>query len=579
MLGSLIGVAAGLGSIAFYYSIHEAAHFFLIDLADYHQPFAAGEGATVVGKVGRPWALPLVLTLGGLLSGLIVYTLAPAAEGHGTDVAIGAFHRTAGRIRARIPPVKLIASAITIGSGGSAGREGPTAEIAAGFGSWLGEALHLSDEDRRIAVAVGIGAGIGSIFKAPFGGAVLGAEILYIRDFELDALIPGFIASVIGYSIFASWAGWHPVFGLGSDLTFRHPHELVWYFVLGLLCGLAGMLYARTFYATRDLFRSIRIPNHVKPAIGGLGVGVVALFYPQVLGMGYGWLQIALDGNVSDLALKTMLILIVIKIVATALTVGSGGSGGVFAPGLFIGGMLGGSLWSLLHAHVPWMPDTSAAFVIVGMMALFGGVAKAPIAVILMVAEMTNEFSMVIPAMLATTVAYVVTGDVRIYENQVNRRSDSPAHRGENAISLLQLLTVADAMRKGVQTFRPDMSIAGRGEATRPVRRARLPRRGGGDTRRDVHDEGCANSRTSRPADRGRSDEPRSQSGATGREPRCRIAAYDGGRHLTAAGGEPRSPHRTAGRRQRPRHRDRAGEAPFEASAQERAQGGLRLMA
>ena len=459
VLGSLIGVVAGVGSIAFFYSIREATQFFLVDLADYRQPLASGEGATVVGEVGRQWVLPLVLMVGGLISGLIVYTFAPEAEGHGTDVAIQSFHQRAGRIRGRIPLVKLVASALTIGSGGSAGREGPTAEIAAGFGSWLGDVFNLSAADRRIALAVGIGAGIGSIFKAPFGGAILSAEILYIRDFELDALVPGFIASVIGYSIFASWAGWQPVFGTGLGLSFQNPQELVWYFALGLLCGFAGILYARSFYATRDFFRRIAIPNHVKPAIGGFGVGIIAMFYPQVLAMGYGWLQIAINGDTSELAIKTMLILIMLKMIATALTVGSGGSGGVFAPGLFIGGMLGGSMWGLLHAHLPWMPAAPTPFVIVGMMALFGGIAKAPIAVILMVAEMTNEFSMVIPAMLATTVAYLITGDTRIYENQVNRRADSPAHSGENAIPLLRFLTVADAMRKDVRVLQPEMSI------------------------------------------------------------------------------------------------------------------------
>ncbi len=460
ILGSLIGLVAGAGAIVFYESIRIASTFFLVDLAGYHQPLASGEGATVVSDAARPWALPLILTLGGLLSGLIVYTLAPEAEGHGTDVAIGAFHRRAGHIRARIPAVKLVASAITIGSGGSAGREGPTAEIAAGFGSWLGDAFHLSDTDRRIALAVGIGAGIGAIFKAPLGGAILSAEILYIRDFEIEALVPGFIASVIGYCVFAAWAGWQPVFGGGTDLSFHQPEELTWYFVLGLLCGVAGILYARSFYATRDFFRSVRIPNHVKPAIGGLAVGLIALLYPQILAMGYGWLQIAIDGNVADLTLKTMLALLFVKMIATALTVGSGGSGGVFAPGLFIGGMLGGGLWGLLHTHVGWMPDSPAPYVIVGMMALFGGVAKAPIAVILMVAEMTNEFSLVIPAMLATTLAYLVTGDTRIYENQVNRRADSPAHSGENAVPLLRFLTVADAMRVDVAVMHPETSLA-----------------------------------------------------------------------------------------------------------------------
>jgi CIC family chloride channel protein len=459
VLGALIGIVAGLGAIAFYIAIDRSTWLFLGQLVGYEPPMPRGEGETVVNQIARPWAIPLVTTLGGLISGLIVFTLAPEAEGHGTDAAIDAFHEKGGRIRPRIPPIKLVASAVTIGSGGSAGREGPTAQIAAGFGSWLGQVFDLSPADRRVALAVGVGSGIGAIFKAPLGGAILAAEILYVRDFELDALVPGFIASVIGYSIFGAWAGWDPVFGTGLKLTFNQPDSLVWYSALGVICGLVGIAYVRVFYGSRDLFHLIPVPRHIKPAIGGLVVGLIALVYPEVLSMGYGWLQLAMEGNTQALALNTILALIVLKIVATSLTIGSGGSGGVFAPGLFIGGMVGGGMWGLLHNHVPWMPATPAPFVIVGMMAMFGGVAKAPIAVMLMVAEMTNEFSMIVPAMLATTIAYLVTGETRIYESQVDTRSDSPAHRGEYVIPLIQLVNVGDAMRTSFTTLTAGTSI------------------------------------------------------------------------------------------------------------------------
>jgi CIC family chloride channel protein len=459
VLGVLIGAVAGTGAIVFYLAIQKATWLFLGQLAGYEPPLPRGEGDTLVHEIARPWAIPLVTALGGLISGVIVFSLAPEAEGHGTDAAIEAFHERGGRIRSRIPLVKLVASAVTIGSGGSAGREGPTAQIAAGFGSWLGEVFQLSAADRRTALAVGVGSGIGAIFKAPLGGAILSAEILYVRDFELDALVPGFIASVVGYSIFGAWAGWDPVFGSGLGLSFNQPDSLVWYSLLGLACGLVGIAYVRLFYGTRDLFRALPMPDHVKPALGGLAVGLIALAYPEVLSMGYGWLQFALEGDRAALALKTIVALVALKILATSLTIGSGGSGGVFAPGLFIGGMVGGSIWGLAHTHVPWMPDSPAPFVIVGMMALFGGVAKAPIAVILMVAEMTNEFSMIIPAMLATTIAYLISGDVRIYRSQVETRAQSPAHRGEFVVPLIQLVTVGDAMRTDFVSLSPGMKV------------------------------------------------------------------------------------------------------------------------
>jgi CIC family chloride channel protein len=460
VLGVLIGIVAGLGAILFYWAIQSLTSVFLGGVVGFTPPAPRGEGLPLVTPSAHRWLIPVVTTLGGLISGIIVFSLAPEAEGHGTDAAIAAFHEHGGKIRSRIPPIKLIASAITIGSGGSAGREGPTAQIAAGFGSWLADAFQLTPQDRRIAVVVGMGAGIGAIFKAPLGGAVLGAEILYIRDFEPDAIIPGFIASVVGYSIFGAWAGWTPVFGTGAGAAFTNPASLIWYVLLGIAAGLVGMAYVRVFYGTRDLFKRLRVPPHVKPAIGGLGVGLIALAFPQVLSMGYGWLQLAIDGNAAQLALGTMLALVALKIVATSLTIGSGGSGGVFAPGLYIGGMLGGGLWGIFHGHIPGLPATPAPFVIVGMMALFGGVAKAPIAVMLMVAEMTGEFSLLVPAMFAATAAYLVSGNTGIYENQVATRADSPAHRQEYGIPLIQMVTVGRAMRRNVTTAAPTESIA-----------------------------------------------------------------------------------------------------------------------
>ncbi len=459
-LGALIGIVAGLGAIVFYVAINASTWLFLGQLVGLTPPGPSGEGDTVVVEASRKWLLPLVVALGGLISGLIVFTLAPEAEGHGTDAAIEAFHQKGGRIRSRIPLIKLVASAVTIGSGGSAGREGPTAQIAAGFGSWLGDVFYLSPADRRTALAVGVGAGIGAIFKAPLGGAILSAEILYVRDFELEALVPGFIASVFGYTIFGAYAGWEPVFGEGLGLSFHDPENLIGFAILGVACGIVGILYVRMFYGSQRIFHSIPIPPHFKPMIAGLLVGGIAIFYPEVLSMGYGWLQFAIEGDTTALAVHTMLVLILLKIVATSLTIGSGGSGGVFAPGLFIGGMVGGAMWGLFDGTVPWIPETPAPYVIVGMVALFGGVAKAPIAVILMVAEMTNEFSMIIPAMLAVTIAYLITRDTRIYSSQVETRADSPAHRSEFVVPLIQTVSVADAMRTNVVTASRDDTIA-----------------------------------------------------------------------------------------------------------------------
>ena len=244
LLGSLIGVIAGLGAIAFFEALKLATRFFLHFLVAFNTPTPLAEGGSL-GSPGftRPWALPLVVGLGGLLSGFLVYRFAPEAEGHGTDAAIDAVNENPRGIRVRAVLVKFLASAITIGSGGSGGREGPTAQISAGFGSLLARLCNLSPGDGRIAVSVGIGSGIGAIFKAPLGGAVLAAEIVYRDDIEVEALLPAIIASGVSYAVFGAFEGYAPVFGYVRTYGFD-PLQLVWFAAIGVLCGLVGLLYA-----------------------------------------------------------------------------------------------------------------------------------------------------------------------------------------------------------------------------------------------------------------------------------------------------------------------------------------------
>jgi CIC family chloride channel protein len=456
----LIGIVSGVGSIVFYEAIGLASTYLLGGIGGFFPPSPAGEGGSLGVLSSHIYLIPLITTVGGLCSGILVYGLAPEAEGHGTDAAIDAFHNKKGEIRSRIPLVKLVASALTIGSGGSAGREGPTAQIGAGFGSFLGRRLHLSLKDRRIAVAVGIGAGIGSIFKAPFGGAILCAEILYMGDFEVEMLLPAFIASTVGFSIFASYTGWTPIFGYLNLCAFNEPLDLPFYAILGVVCGLVGIVYVKGFWGVRAIFQRLRMPRFLKPALGGFLVGIIGMFLPQVLGMGYGWLQLTMAGNFVLFPIILIPIIIVAKIVATSLTVGSGGSGGVFAPALAIGGLLGATLWILLYELLPNFGPVIAAFVIVGMMAFFGGVGKVPVAVILMVSEMTGGLTLLVPSMIATTIAYVITGKTTIYRSQVQSRTESPAHRSEYSIPLLQKLFVKDAMTKKVITTAPNSPLS-----------------------------------------------------------------------------------------------------------------------
>jgi len=448
VLGALIGVVSGIGAIFFYLALELATKLFLGVLAGYTPASPVGEGGEPITDALRPWAIPLVVGLGGLISGIIVFRWAPEAEGHGTDAAISAFHHGARRIRGRIPAIKLLSSAITIGSGGSGGREGPTAQIGAGFGSWLARVLDLDARDARIAVACGMGAGIGAIFRAPLGGAILAAEIPYRDDVESEALVPAFVASIVGYSVFGAFVGYTPIFGRVAGTGFTDPRQLVYYALIGLAAGMLGRAYVRGFYGATGWFKRWKFPRAAKPAVAGVIVGCIGLVIPGALGTGYGWVQAGLERTtLLDLPLWIVLVLPFAKILATSLSIGSGGSGGIFGPGMVVGGLLGASIWRLLEPVAPVVPQDPSGFVIVAMMALFGSIAHAPLAVMLMVAEMTDSLAMLAPAMLAIGLASLVVGDRSIYKSQLRSRAESPAHQFRFALPLMASVPVAHAAR------------------------------------------------------------------------------------------------------------------------------------
>ena len=447
--GVIIGVLAGLGSIAFYYLLQLSQELFLHSLGGYYPPAPAGESGPgdATGLFGPRWVLALIPGLGGLLAGIIIYTFAPEAEGHGTDAMIDSFHRGRGIVRARVPIVKMITSAITIGSGGSAGREGPIAQIGSGVGSYLATLLKLSDRERRIMLLAGAGAGIGAIFKAPLGGALFATEVLYrAAEFEFEAIIPCMIASIVSYSVFGSFMGWEPIFAI-PNLQFSHPLELFFYGALALLCAVIGIFYIKIFYGFRDkFFDHLPIKKHFRPAVGGIMLGAMAFFIPQTLEMGYGYVQLAIYGKMQA---AEMFKIAIAKIFATSFTISSGGSGGVFGPSLTIGGLLGGGFGQICHHFFPTVISHPEAFVLVGMGGFFAGAAKVPIASIIMVCEMTRGYGLLVPLMTVALVTFLLTNRWSLYERQVATRLDSPAHRGDFIIDILQYLTVRDALPKG----------------------------------------------------------------------------------------------------------------------------------
>lgn len=433
--------AAGVGAAQLFNLLLSIARsFFLTTLAGYRPPGLPSEGALpneLIGPHGL-WLVPVAMTLGGLLVGILTTWLAPEAEGHGTDAVVRAFHRTAGALRSRVAPVKLIASALTIGSGGAAGREGPIALITAAIGSSYATLTGRRESERRLLLLIGAAAGLSAIFRSPIGASLFVIEVLYAdMEFEASALLYATLAAIVAYALNGLFVGWGPLFRVPPIPTFHSAFSYGWYALLGIAAGLFATALPVVFYRARDAFQRLPVPLYLKPAIGAALTGLLILVFPQVIAGGYGWIQRAIDGQMS---LGTMGVLAFAEILALSFTVGSGGSGGVFAPSLFIGAMLGGACAALGHQPV-------APFVVVGMAAVFAGAAHVPIATMMMVTEMTGGYTLLVPAALAVLLSYLVQTRLSthvkyqsIYEAQVGSRADSPAHHTSHLQSALRIL-------------------------------------------------------------------------------------------------------------------------------------------
>ena len=457
----LIGVIAGLGSIIFHYLCVLGQHYFMDMMAGYRPPSPAGEHA-LFAPTATPfnrWMLLFLPAIGGIFSGWLVYTFAPEAEGHGTDAAIDAFHNKGGFIRGRVPFIKTIASAVTITTGGSGGREGPIAQIGAGFGSFLATKLKLTDRERRIMMAAGIGAGVGSIFRAPLAGALFAAEVLY-RDpeFESDVIIPAGISSVVAYCLFCLVFGWGSLFESPS-FHFSNPLELGPYMVLAVVLVGMGIFYIKSFYGIMGVFKGLRVPNHIKPAIGGMATGIIGFYLPQTLAFGYGFAQKAIF---SELTIPFLLALGIGKVLTTSFSIGSGGSGGVFGPSVVIGGAMGGAVGKAFHAVIPGVVSEPGAFVIVGMAGFFTAVSNAPISTIIFVSEMTNSYHLLLPSLMVCSICYLMSQKWTIFSKQVTSKLKSPAHAGDFFLDILETIKVKDLMHlvKKVDLIPQDMNFS-----------------------------------------------------------------------------------------------------------------------
>lgn len=446
-LSGVLGVAGGLLAVGF---------SLVVDAVKIHG-FGRVAGTTEGGLMaGANPAMVLMLpTLGGLAVGLLLHACGSERDGLGTDSIIRAFHRLKGRMRKRVAGVTALASAVTIGSGGSGGQEGPISQISASLGSAIATRLDFSDRDRRIFLMAGGSAGVSALFGSPLGAALFLPEVMYRRaEFEGDAIIPCVVSSSVAYSTFGAILGEEravqvPDALLGA-LRFGGLTEIGLFVVLGIFCAFLGWAFVTGVRGTETLFRRVRwIPRMLQPAIGGFMVGGIALLIlpmvegPGVAFGGYAMTEAAMTGTLS---LSVLAGLVLAKAVATAVTVGSGGAGGVFAPALSIGAVLGAFVGAGAARLFPGLEIQPAAFALVGMGGFFAGVAKVPIAAVVMVSEMTGNYALLAPLMIVAVVHMTLSSRWSLYPSQVGGPVDSAAHTGDLIVDILQSMQVKDIL-------------------------------------------------------------------------------------------------------------------------------------
>jgi CIC family chloride channel protein len=431
LVAAVVGVLAGVAAIGFQLLLTWSTSGFLGVLVG-HEPATTAGGGEPRAATGleRPWLLPLVTAGGAALAALIALKAAPETGGHGTDSAIAAAHDHPSGMRARVPLVKALTSSLTLGSGGSGGTEGPIAQIGGGVGSVVARRAGLPERHARAVVMTGLGAGIAAIFRAPLGGAVLAAELLYRRGVAWEVLLPALASSAVAFGVYGAFTGFGPLLGEQWITGGTDPVDWVLFTALGLLCGLLGRLYIGTFYGMHRLTerwvrRERGVPPWVPPAIGGLVVGLIGLAAPAVLGPGYGIIQQSLSREaVLRMSLWLVLLLPLIKILATALSIGTGGSGGLFGPGLFIGAVAGAAFWRVCLAGGATTLGPEV-FAVIGAAALLGPTIHAPVGVTLLVLEATRSPGLVGPVVVAMLASRAVIGRQTLYRSQ----PDKPGRR------------------------------------------------------------------------------------------------------------------------------------------------------
>lgn len=447
LLAIIIGILSGYGALLFQHVLKYAQYAFYQnsdDVLTFHDQLS------VYQVVGLP-------VLGGLLVGLIVHFLAREAKGHGVPEVMTSLALYGGRIRKRVALVKIMASAICIGSGGSSGREGPMVQIGSSIGSTIGQFFKVTMMEQRTMVGCGAAAGIAATFNAPIAGVLFALEII-IGDFGLASFSPVVLSSVTATAISRYYFGDLPAFII-PQYELASLWEFCVYPFLGVTCAVAGVLFVVTLYKAEDTFEAMKMPDWLKPALGGFLLGLILLKFPQAFGVGYGAMNMALHNEIAGWMLLT---LVFVKIATTSCTLGSGGSGGIFAPSLFIGSMAGGFFGWAAGNLFPQITASPAAYALVGMGGVVAGTTHAPITAILIIFEMTGDYKIILPMMITCIVSTMVAQGIKsgsIYTIKLKRRGIDIAGGLEQ--NILKTMLVQRYMRDDVVKAPENMPLSG----------------------------------------------------------------------------------------------------------------------
>jgi CIC family chloride channel protein len=439
----VIGFGAGFGAVIFRWLIGTFKTLFF------------EQGHNFFQFMGQYYVI-LVPAIGGLVVGPLIYLFAREAKGHGVPEVMLAVAALGGKIRPRVAVIKALASSICIGSGGSVGREGPIVQIGSALGSSLGQLFKLSEEKVKILVACGAAGGIAATFNAPLAGIFFALEVI-LREYGIRFFSSVVLSSVTATIISRHFLGDHPAFMIPT-YELLSIWEIPLYFFFGFLAAFAALLFIKLVYKCEDIFDAWNVREYMKPSIGGLLIGLVGFFFPQIFGVGYETIELALFGKI---AMALVSVLIFVKILATSLTLGSGGSGGVFAPSLFIGAMLGEAYGKLTYFLVPNFAIPAGACALVGMGAVFAGAAQAPISAIIIIFEMSGNYKIILPLMITCIISTAVVRRFSrdsIYTLKLRRRGIDILSIKD--LDLMETIRVSEAMVKDVMTIDENTSVS-----------------------------------------------------------------------------------------------------------------------